>query len=320
MEYRPVATTGLRISAIAFGCGPVPALMTKPGQEERQHETVRRAVEAGVNWFDTAATYGDGQSESSLGAALAAVGAAGRVHVATKVRLALDRPESIGAQVRASFAASLARLRLPRVDVLQVHNSITLRRGDLPTSITPHDVLGPGGMLESFERLRRDGLIGHFGLTGLGDASALVEVIGSGAFSTIQLPFNLLIAADRPAGDDGPVLAACREHGVAVLAIRVLAGGALAGRPPSEYTKVTKFFPVELYERDRRQAAILQARLGPDLSLPEAAMRFVLGRPGVVSALIGYSDTDQLDEAVRHAVGGPLAEETVRQLLGPTAA
>src|SRR5262245_60891222 len=124
MEYRPVGATGLRISAIAFGCGPVPALMTKAGQEDHQHETVCRAVASGVNWFDTAATYGDGQSESSLGAALAAAGAAGRVHVATKVRLQLDRPEPIGEQVHTSVAGSLARLRLPRVDVLQVHNSI----------------------------------------------------------------------------------------------------------------------------------------------------------------------------------------------------
>ena len=320
MESRPLGATGLRISVIAFGCGPVPALLTKPGQEERQHETVRRAVEAGVNWFDTAATYGDGQSESSLGAALAATGAAGRVHVATKVRLQLDRPESIGERVYTSFAGSLVRLRLPRVDVLQVHNSITPHRGDLPTSITPGDVLGPGGMLEAFERLRRDGLVGHFGLTGLGDAGALAEVIRSGAFATIQLPFNLLNATERPIGDDGPVLAACRAHGVAVLAIRVLAGGALADRPPSEYTKVTKFFPLELYERDRRQAAVLQARLGPGQALPEAAVRFVLSRPGVVSALIGFSDTAQVDEAVRHAAAGPLAEETLRRLLAPATA
>jgi aryl-alcohol dehydrogenase-like predicted oxidoreductase len=317
VEYRPLGTTGLRISVISFGCGPVPALLTKSGQEERQQETIRRAVEAGVNWFDTAATYGDGQSELSLGAALAAIGAAGRVHVATKVRLQSSSSESIGEQVRASVAGSLARLRLPGVDVLQVHNSITPARGELPTSITPRDVLGPGGMLEAFEHLRRDGLVGHFGLTGLGDTAALAEVIGSGAFATIQLPFNLLSAAEQP---ECPVLAACRAHGVAVLAIRVLAGGALAGRPPSDYTKVTKFFPLELYERNRRQAAVLQARLGPGQSLPEAAVRFVLGQPGVVSALIGFSDATQLNEAVRHAASGPLAEETRRRLLAPAVA
>src|SRR5947208_3518111 len=163
MDYRPLGGTGLRISVLSFGAGPVPALLTKPGQEERQRETVRCAVEAGVNWFDTAATYGDGRSGSALGAALHALGASGRVHVATKVRLDAERLDDIAGQVRASFRASLRRLGLPRVTALQVHNSITPRRGDLPTSVTPRDVLGPGGMLEAFERLRGEGLVAHFG-------------------------------------------------------------------------------------------------------------------------------------------------------------
>src|SRR5438128_1117638 len=148
MDYRPLGTTGIQISAIAFGAGPVPALLTKPDQQDKQIDAVHCALENGINWFDTAATYGDGRSESFLGAALRELRAADQVHVATKVRLLAPDLDNIGAAVGTSFAGSLARLGIPRVTLLQVHNSITARRGDLPTSITPRDVLGPGGMLE----------------------------------------------------------------------------------------------------------------------------------------------------------------------------
>src|SRR4051794_35235710 len=100
MEYRPLGTTGLRISALSFGAGPVPALLTRPGQEDRQRQTIQQALDAGVNWFDTAATYGAGQSEAALGAALHTLGAAGQVHLATKVRLLPEHLEDIPTALR----------------------------------------------------------------------------------------------------------------------------------------------------------------------------------------------------------------------------
>ena len=99
MRQRPLGTTGLSVSAVAFGAGPVPALLTKPRQEARQRGAIRAALDAGINWFDTAATYGDGESERHLGAALHSLGTAERVHVATKVRLDLARGEDIVEQV-----------------------------------------------------------------------------------------------------------------------------------------------------------------------------------------------------------------------------
>src|SRR5262249_40824625 len=69
MQYRPLGTTGIRISAISFGAGPVPALLTRDDAATEQLATVRAALEAGINWFDTAPTYGKGPSKSSLGTA-----------------------------------------------------------------------------------------------------------------------------------------------------------------------------------------------------------------------------------------------------------
>jgi aryl-alcohol dehydrogenase-like predicted oxidoreductase len=300
LKLRPLGATGLRISEISFGAGPVPALMTG-GDRAKQLATVHRALDAGINWFDTAATYGEGRSESNLGAVLCELGAAEKVDVATKVRLAADQLGSIKKAVRASVIGSLKRLGLSRLTLIQLHNSITAQRGDQPTSITPLVVLGKGGVLEAFDGLRQEGLAAHFGLTGLGDAASLHEVIRSGPWATIQCPFNLLSAAE-----DRELVAYSADYGLAVLAIRVFAGGALAGQPPSEHTKRTPFFPLALYERDQRRAASFEAKLPAGIILKEAAVRSVVSEATVASAIIGFSSPGQVDQAVRFAVKGPL--------------
>src|SRR6186997_3334349 len=91
VKFRPLGKTGIRISELSFGAGPVSGLMTDPNQRPQQCATIARALEAGINWFDTAATYGAGQSEINLGATLADLRAGDAVHVATKVRLAPEQ-------------------------------------------------------------------------------------------------------------------------------------------------------------------------------------------------------------------------------------
>ena len=305
MRYRLLGSTNLRVSEISFGAGPVPALMTTPEAAEQQVAVIRRALDARINWFDTAATYGDGRSEQGLGQALEILGASSAVHIATKVRIPPERVDRMAECVRESFAASLARLRVPRVTLLQVHNSITKNRGDQPTSLTPRDVLGPGGMVECFRRLQDAGQVLHLGFTGLGDPEAMAEVIDSGQVATVQTPFNVLnpsagqsVPEDFAEANYGQIIPRCHARGVGVFAIRVFAGGALLDQPPSAHTLTTKFFPLDLYERDRRRAEQLRAGLPPGTSLAQTAIRFVLDHPGVTSALIGFSTPDQVAGAV----------------------
>jgi aryl-alcohol dehydrogenase-like predicted oxidoreductase len=321
MERRPLGKTGIDVSAIAFGAGPISGLMTG-ADEGRQRATVRRAIELGVNWFDTAATYGDGQSERSLGAALAEAVPAVQVHVATKVRLTPEQMADVRGAVRASVEGSLDRLRRPHVTLLQLHNSVTRRRGDLHTSLAPDEVLRPGGVLDALESVKREGLARHIGLTGLGHAEALAHVVASGRLETVQASFHLL---NPSAGRDMPpefaeddlrnLFARCTEHGMGNMAIRVYAGGALAGQAPSPHTLKTKFFPLDLYLRDQERATRLARMLPAGLSLPEAALRFVLGQTGVSTAIVGLGDPGQVDAAVRFAAAGPLPDELVELLI-----
>lgn len=279
---------------------------------EQQRQVIAHAIERGINWFDTAATYGNGRSEDSLGGALQALAAAGRVHVATKVRLQGDDVLDIPDAVRRSVKVSLSRLRLPRVTLLQLHNSVTANRGDEPTSITPADVLGPRGILETFKKLQAEGLVKHLGLTGIGQPAALREVVNSGQFDTMQVPYHLLNPSagwefrGRSAEPHyGNIIADCARQDMGVCAIRVLAGGALVGNPPSPHTLKTPFFPLALYERDTVRAARLKEIFGPRISPAELAIQFALSHPYVHSALIGFGERSEIDSALQALDGFP---------------
>ncbi len=303
MQYRTLGRTRLSISVLAFGAGPVSTLLVSDDRE-RQRAVIAHAIERGVNWFDTAATYGDGKSEENLGRTLDELGRPS-VHVATKVRLIGDDLNDIRAAVRRSVEASLARLRMSRVTLLQLHNSVTPGRGDEPTSITPEDVLGSGGVADAFAELQQAGLVQFVGLTGIGNPVVLREVIQSGRFDTMQTPYHLLnpsAGRDMPADfgetNYGNIIADCAKQEMGVLAIRVLAGGALAGQPPSPHTLKTPFFPLDLYQRDCQRAEQLRKSLAPDRSLPQVALQFALVHPHIHAAIVGFGDTSQIDDAI----------------------
>jgi aryl-alcohol dehydrogenase-like predicted oxidoreductase len=321
MQYRPLGQTGLRIPAVGFGAGPIAGLMTG-ADAKRQAATLRRAVESGIDWFDTAATYGDGQSERALGQALRQAGSAGRVQVATKIRLQADDLADMPGAIRSSVEGSLDRLGLPRLVLLQLHNSITRLRGELPTSLAPADVLGPRGVLETFRALRDEGIVQCVGCTALGQLPALKEVLSCGEFVTAQVEYSLAnptaghaAPTAWPEANYGRLLDLLVAHRIAPLAIRILAGGALAGREPSPYTYRTKFFPLDLFERDRARAARLTAVLPPGLSLREAALRFALGDPRVATALVGLGTPDEVDQAAACVEAGPLPAGLVSRLV-----
>src|SRR5262245_28276023 len=145
MEYRPLGRTGLRVSALGFGCGNVGGLMIRGAPAERER-AVARALELGINYFDTAPSYGDGQSERNLGQALRALRAS--PHVGTKFRLEPGELRDAGAAITRSLEASLARLGLPRVDVLHLHNPI----GTAPSADQVLESVVP-----VLERLRQQG-------------------------------------------------------------------------------------------------------------------------------------------------------------------
>ena len=320
MQYRPLGTTGISVSAVSFGAGPVSGLLTGDAVDI-QRAVIQRAIQLGVNWFDTAAGYGNGQSERHLGAALAGIRSDQPLHVATKFRVQLTTQTDLRPLVVESVKESLSRLNLPRVTLLQIHNSITRNRLDQPTSITPEDVLGPRGLLAGMQEVRAAGWVDQFGLTGIGDAEALCNVMRSREFATIQAPVHFLNPSalrETPRElcdpDFGGFLRTAHELGMGIFAIRVFAAGALLGAEPSPHTFKTPFFPLDLYRRDEARVRQLTERLGSLSNIRELVLRYVVSLPEITSAIIGLGHVNHVAEAARIAEMPRLSREELMSL------
>src|SRR5438093_7836802 len=127
MQLRVFGRTGMQVSILGFGCGAVGGLMVR-GDPADQERTIARALDAGVNYFDTAVQYGNGASERNLGRALEHLKPKNAI-VGTKVRLAASDFGRIADAVTASLEGSLRRLGMERVDIFHLHNAVTVAGG-----------------------------------------------------------------------------------------------------------------------------------------------------------------------------------------------
>src|SRR5258708_3373350 len=184
MEMRTFGRSGMRISILGFGCGAVGGLMVR-GDPADQERAVARALDAGVNYFDTAVQYGNGESEKNLGRLLKKLKPTNAI-VGTKVRLPSADFGSIGDAVRSSLEGSLGRLGLDRVDILHLHNGITVGGGG--ETLSARQVLDD--VVPAFERLRQRGMTRFLGLTAVGDSAALQQVIDARVFDSAQIAYN----------------------------------------------------------------------------------------------------------------------------------
>ena len=313
MQKRRLGRTGLEVSLLGFGCGAVGGLMVK-GAPADQERAVARALELGVNYFDTASMYGNGESEKNLGRVWKALKP--QAYVGTKVRLPPTEPRQIGAAIAASLEASLARLQMDSVDLFQFHNAIV---GTTIGANFGADVV-LGEVVPAFERLRQQGKTRFIGITAVGDTAALHRVVDAHVFDTAQVSYNLLnpspggpVPAGFPAQDFDDLLGHAEAADMGVINIRVLAGGALSGSeerhalasPPPEPIGSGSSYDIDL-ERARRLLPLV--REGHADSLVEASLRFVIAHPAVSTVLIGIATLEQFETAARAIEKGPLSQ------------
>ncbi|UCC16535.1 MAG: aldo/keto reductase [Dehalococcoidales bacterium] len=325
MEYRTLGKTGLRVSEIGFGCGNVGGLLVR-GTEQEQLEAVELALTLGINYFDTAPAYGNGQSEINLGKVLKQIKE--NVFVATKVQIGIDDSKDIKDCVRKSLETSLNRLGRDYVDVFQLHTPISPEAGSSGQNwrLSLEQVLGKNGVVEAFEAVRSEGLVRFLGFTGLGDTDALHEVIHSGCFDLVQSYFNLLNPSAGiavPAGFKGQdfrqLINVATENDMGVVIIRVMAGGALGGSV-ARTGYAAPFLgggltPGSEYNDDEARAVKLDFLLNGDLnSLPQAAVRFALDNPNVSTVLVGYSNNAQITDAAACSGMKPIPESKLERL------
>ena len=320
MELRVFGRTGMKLSALGFGCGAVGGFMVR-GDAASQERTVARALNVGVNYFDTAVQYGNGDSEKNLGGILRKLKPT-NVAVGTKIRLQPDEFGRIADAVAMSLEGSLSRLGLDRVDIFHLHNPITKAGGGL--ALTVQQVLGD--VVPAFERMRQQGKIRFLGITAVGDTAELQQVVDHGAFDSAQVVYNMLnpsagenLPANYPAQDYGRLFDRTKAAGTGVVGIRVLAGGALSGS--SERHAIASPAPDPIgsamtYDADVERARRLMplVKEGFAASLTEAATRFALSHPAMGTILVGMASPEQFEDALAAVQKGPLPAAALDRL------
>ena len=315
MKRRRFGRTGIAISELVFGGGFVGGILIDADDDTRR-EAIRRALDGGINWIDTAPSYGQGRSETALGWLLAELDDV--PHVSTKVGMDLATLDDIPGHIEKSLEESLVRLGRDSVDLVQLHNP--LGPPDAAATLDVEDVLKDGGVADTFDRLRKEGRMDHIGFTALGDATACRQVIDSGRFDTAQVYYNMInpsAGMTMPSKWSGHaydgIIDACRRQDMGIMAIRILAAGVLAtdvrtGReiPVSSETDVA-------IEERRARAAFVA--LGDDYGTrAQTAVRFAVSNPDVCCAIVGLATLDHLDEALAGVESGALPREALDRL------
>lgn len=316
MQKRKLGRTGLDISQLTFGCGAVGGLMTK-GDPTDQERAVQRALDIGVNFFDTAPLYGEGASETNVGRIFAKLKP--NVVLGTKVNVPPEGKADIGAAINRSIEESLRRLKRDHVDLLQLHNSIS--PAGQPRDLHPQVVLGE--VVPAFDRLKKAGKIRFAGITAIGDTDALHQVVDSKAFDTAQIVYNLLnpsagrkLPAGYPAQDYRELMARAQAAGMGTIVIRVLAGGALSGdeaRHPLGAQNVAPIGSGADYKTDvlhARQFGRAVAAAGVADTI-ELAIRYVASHPAVTTLQVGIATPAQFEGAALAILKGALSQEAL---------
>jgi aryl-alcohol dehydrogenase-like predicted oxidoreductase len=279
--------------------------------------TVHAAVDAGIDLIDLAPRYGDGKAEEVVGAAFGGRLPAG-VRVTSKCNLGELPPAEIEPTLRRSIASSLQRLRLDYLDLFFLHSNIVpdsvyrLRWPDAVARMTLHATF-VDNVCPVFEKLVAEGLIGAWGLTGIGHPDMIIRVLGETPAAAVQCIANLL---DSPGGlkfFDGPakpreIIAAARAAGVGVMGIRAVQAGALTSildRPlPPDHPEM----------RDYARAAGFR-RLAGELGVSPAALahRYALSLD-VDTLVLGVKNRRELAECVAAAEAGPLPPDLIARV------
>ena len=276
MIYREFGNTGIKVSALGFGCMRLP--MTQKDGAEVVDDTLaipmlEKAVELGINYFDTAWLYCNQDSQRVVGAALQSV--RDRVYISTKPPLFLLRkPEDFDGYI----VRSLERMGLEYIDFIHFH-SLSYKLWE--------DIVLPLKLIDRAEQVKSKGLIRHLSFSFHSDEDRMVELIDTGAFSSVLGQYSLI---DRR---NEKLFAYAKSKGVGTAVMGPLMGG-------------------NITDGDKALLALMESRAS---TAAEMGLRFVWGLPSVDVVLSGMSTMEQLIENVGYANGADSIPAEERQAL-----
>lgn len=319
MKRRRLGRTGLDVSELVFGGGWVGGILIHADDQTRR-TAIDRALKAGVNWIDTAPSYGQGRSEEALGWLLREVEE--QPYLSTKVALDCTALGDIAGQMQRSIEGSLARLGRSSVDILFLHNGLARETQGRNLSLADLERAADG-----LEGLRAQGLTRFIGLTASGPADVCREAVATGRFDAAQVYYNMLNPSAARAGmparwtghDFSGLMERCAEQGTGMVAIRALAAGVLA-TDERHGREVVMTGDSEIATEERRAHAAMTA-LGLDENgttpygtRSQAAIRFVLAEPRIAGTEVGFAELRHLDEAIEAVGMGPLPQAALEAL------
>jgi L-galactose dehydrogenase len=301
MEYRPLGRTGLQVSLLGLGTGGMNRLGQKAGLSTKESiAVVRRALDLGVNFFDSAPSYMD--SEALLGQALDGVPRDSYV-LATKFHPVHGSELTAPEDIRRSLERSLRRLRTDHLDALLIHSIEPPRYERIMERFVP-----------PLQALKDAGLVRCIGMSDSFERDVTKEAarraLKANVFDVVMVGFNMLSPV---AVRDVLPLAAERQVGViAMCVIRSVISNPEVLRNIISRWKAEGVLPHDALPEDAPLDWLLDDGVE---SLTDAAYKFAAVQPGVSTVLSGSANLDHLAANVRAVTGPPLASETVRRLL-----
>ncbi|MBM3492771.1 MAG: aldo/keto reductase [Armatimonadetes bacterium] len=308
-DRRKLGRSGPEITTVGFGAwaagGPW-HFGWGPQDDEESIAAIRRAIELGVNWIDTAAVYGWGHSEEVVGRALDGI-PAGEVIVATKCgRVPGDGGVPVGdlrpSSIRTQLEGSLRRLRMETVDLFQFHWPDT-------TTGTPIEE-----SWAAMARLQDEGKVRWIGVSNF-DVSLLERCEAIRHVDSLQPPYSLL---RREVGVE--LLPWCRDHGVGVVCYSPMQAGILSGSfdiarvAPDDWRRNSPVYQEPHLGRNLRFVEALRPiaeRHGKTVG--QLAVAWVIANPAVTSAIVGARRPSQVEDNVG-AMGWRLTPDTIAEI------
>ncbi len=287
MKYRTLGRTGLRVSEVGFGAWAIGGNSFGnsygPTEDKTSLDAIKRSLDLGCNFFDTADAYGHGHSEEILGQALKEQ--RDKVIIATKggADFYHDPPRMNFTAEYLSFAVgkSCERLQTDHVDLYQLHNP-------------PIQLLRNRKLFDSLEKLVDSGRIRHYGVS-IHDAEEGIVAMKNGRPAAIQVVFNILRQEAK-----NKLFEAARENDVAIIAREPLSNGFLTGKFNAESTfppgDIRFNFPRNYFHALVKAAQQLRFLESKTRTLAQASLRFVLDHREVSTVIPGIKTVQQADE------------------------
>jgi D-threo-aldose 1-dehydrogenase len=288
LARKPFGHAGFDVPPIAVGCAPLgnmPEAFAYGVSEDDALATVRAALASPIPYIDTAALYGDGESERRVGLVLRELGGMPvNAVLQTKQGRNPQTNDYSGETVKRRMERSLALLGLDRIEVVYLHD---------PEWTTFEAAMAPGGPVEALQRFKEQGAIGYLGVAG-GPIDLEIRYVETGIFDAV-ITHNRYTLLNRSAD---PLLKLASERGLALLNAAPYGSGVLAKGPDAYPRYAYQDAPAEMIDRVRQIAAICDRHHVP---LAAAALQFSTRDPRITATIVGMSRPERIQQTIDYA-------------------